>query len=471
MIQNSEAKFDKYKAILYSLIGFLIGFFYFATEFANKYFLLISVLFILIILFWYCRKKYTVTESLLIIMISVLPFSYVNFFGDYHFFGWFYIICLIFFVYQIYVWIKHVTDNAPEKKIQSLFNNIKLLFKRSIPFYIALISLIMIPLSLIPLLISDSVVLGLPNFIQYVFFFATLSLGIIIDKKISKTNYYFIIDIFILIGVICAILLFIQYGLYTLFKITLWDILITNNGKRISCLLLFPDFSSNSLLLSCGAFLAILRFKVKNINLIYFIIIIIALALSGTRTGLFSLIIILAIYLFFNSKGLEKKLIYTSSVAILFILLLFIMSKVRTVDNILQLILDSSGRGFLINKSIEYASRHLWLGTGFDITPILLDHNILVHFYPLLLLNMTGIFYSLLVFSLFALIIIHAKKTKNKYCFWLIIMVLICGAFIPDIISNRYVYVIILLNFLYKSEEKTSKGKELEQKELIKNAD
>lgn len=227
-------------------------------------------------------------------------------------------------------------------------------------------------------------------------------------------------------------------------------------ASRVAYAGLFGDYSFASLYIATGILLLfILFFEQKTIGLLRFIVLegimLIALILTTARTGLYTVVVLLAIYICTRLKQFNWK-VASVLLGICFAVPVFAEKFLELRGN--GNLFDDSGRMETYNKALIVFLDNFLMGIGFGIgnwkaeTGFGIPHNFLIQY-----LGQFGIIG-------FTILLLFFRKFLGKYykfakqMKWLMILVLAGGMFIPDIASSRFFTVIIIM---YMIEAKVNK--------------
>jgi O-Antigen ligase. len=216
---------------------------------------------------------------------------------------------------------------------------------------------------------------------------------------------------------------------------------------RVTYAGVMEDYSFATLYIATGAILLLVSyFEEKKINFLPFILseilFVFSILIVNSRTGLFALMLISVIYLF-------NKLM-RGNIKALFIGLILLLSIPVFCNYLLnsrggQDLLDSSGRVDNYIESFLVFSNHKLFGVGFglvnlkNITGLSVPHNFFVQY-----LVQCGIVGTLL-FTLIFMVFLMKNINKNNNTRWVVYTVLLGSMLIPDIVSSRFLTVIIIM--------------------------
>lgn len=210
---------------------------------------------------------------------------------------------------------------------------------------------------------------------------------------------------------------------------------------------LMNDYSFATLYIATGSMLIFIEYiDGKSINTIKFIgleiYFMIAMLIANSRTGLFALLVSVGIYLLVKVfKGNIKSIVILLGIIIIIPFILSYIVKSRGG----QALLESSGRTSLFKLAIEifYENPLFGLGLGtnkwMNYTGKVLPHNLIAQY-----LAQMGIIGSLIFYSNFVVLIKKYLKYRSEF-WWVILLVLVGSMAIPDIVSSRFLTVLVIV--------------------------
>lgn len=213
---------------------------------------------------------------------------------------------------------------------------------------------------------------------------------------------------------------------------------------------LMNDYSFATLYIATGAILLVIDYiDNKSVNtwgfIIYELFFIISMLLVNSRTGLFAMIIVMGIYLFVKMiQGKVKSIFIITGV----VLVIPYIIQYVTASRGGQQIFEGSGRANLINIAIEVFTNNPLFGIGLGVdnwrslTGVVLPHNMIAQY-----LAQLGIIGSFLFYSNFIVLVNKYLKYKSEF-FWVLLTVLIGAMAIPDIVSSRYLSVLVMITII-----------------------
>ncbi|MDM5359869.1 O-antigen ligase family protein [Peribacillus sp. ACCC06369] len=271
----------------------------------------------------------------------------------------------------------------------------------------------------------------------------------------AKLKSFYLISVFsfslvVIIQRVCADYLQLVVGYY--------DVIGEN---RIVSAGLMNDYSFATLYIATGAIWLVIDYvDNKLINTWKFIMceafLLMSILLVNSRTGLFALVIAMSFYLFVKMVQGKVKSIFI----IMGILLIIPFVTQYIVENRGgQLLFEGSGRGKLIDSAFQVFLENPIFGIGLGtsnwgtLTGLWLPHNMITQY-----LAQLGIVGSILLYLNFLVLAYKYLKYKTGL-FWVLLTVLIGAMAIPDIVSSRFLSVLIMITII------SSANKKLQRKE------
>ena len=346
---------------------------------------------------------------------------------------WFYIWLLFYIVY-------------------SLFNRNKIVFFGENSKLFGVCGLLLV-YSFIPLLMSNSIIEGLKEFLMIGVFLILIMLSDNSRIDCTETEIKQLIDLYIFVMFLTSFGMFIQYIAYKVFSIELFGfkrMYSFGGGLQTGCHLLMEDASSGTIMLGVGGFLALINRNKKLINYFQLIIIIIGMACSGRRTGAVMFGLVMILYILLGIKSSRKKAIFLIVGVLLGSVLLYFMSASRSISNASQLFYNN-GRFQLWYEGIMIYLRKPLFGYGFDnaylanqIMPSkMIVHNTLIRYF-----DMGGIFLGVGFTIIYWYWLKWLKKTQQTDLYWSIIFTCSAAMLIPDVLNARFLYPICIISFM-----------------------
>lgn len=219
---------------------------------------------------------------------------------------------------------------------------------------------------------------------------------------------------------------------------------------------LMNDYSFATLYIATGAILLVIDyFNRTGLNILYFIFIeslfVIAMLIVNSRTGLVAFAFTSVLYLVIKiAKGSLKSIF-------IFILLLIPIPSVFSYINESrggQSLLDSSGRVELFYSAFTVFFEHPFIGVGFGLknlyalTGMYVPHNLIAQYLAQFGLVGSTIFFSTIVFFSSKYLSFQSQYT------WVLFTTLVGSMFIPDIVSSRFLSVLIIITIISSTKNK-----------------
>lgn len=216
---------------------------------------------------------------------------------------------------------------------------------------------------------------------------------------------------------------------------------------RVAYAGLMGDYSFATLYLASGCLIVLLKhLNTKEIGFTKFILyegfLLSAILAVSSRTGLVALAVTVFLYFAFNFRQLNSKLVLVLLICVVAIPFLFekLMASRGS-----QALLDSSGRLDNYIKALDYWGNRFLFGYGlgldnlYSATGLRVPHNFFIQY--LVQIGVVGL--VLIIIPVFWFFINDIRK--SSYDKWLFLLIAIGSMFIPDIVSSRYIYGIILI--------------------------
>ncbi|WP_221685555.1 O-antigen ligase family protein [Enterococcus faecium] len=229
--------------------------------------------------------------------------------------------------------------------------------------------------------------------------------------------------------------------------------------NRIAYAGLMGDFSFAGLYLATGCLYAFLKYvDLKNWKLLFFIIIEVfllgAILCVSARTGLVSLFVTMTLYYLFNINRISVPhlLVLIGGIITTPYILVMLMAGRSG-----QSLLDSSGRLENYMSSLNAFSDKYLIGYGlglnnlYTLLGVAVPHNFFIQY-----LLQTGIIGTLIILSGFFKFTYEELKKSGCYK-WFFLMIVVGAMFIPDIVSSRFLYAIVVLCMISASERTIKK--------------
>ena len=386
----------------------------------------------------FCKSKDFICTCM-VLMAHTWPVSWRNIFGDSAEnlqITWFYLLGAFILLY----WLFNI-NKYKEKKVNTVV----------LGSYVTLCII-----AVYPLLISPSIIEGLKEFFVIYFFIVLTFIAFLSSSSMSEKNSRYVVDAFIWIVVVSAVLLIIQAMIFLIFGETLFKYSVGSyyGNRMISVSLLMEDTSCATIMLGCGIFYMLERFNKKEKPLMYavlMIVTVIGLAFTTRRTSIISLVICLLLYVPINYKGVFKKLAMFSFVGIVMVVMISYLMISRPVEDYSQYFY-SNGRIENYISALGVLAAHP-LGVGYDnvylknLVGDYVPHNTLLRW-----LNMGGIIFAVLMMILLIYLLVAAFRKKLNVDMWVIFYCIIAMNFIPDLLNARFFVIPTMLVFLSVSQ-------------------
>jgi hypothetical protein len=374
-------------------------------------------------------EYHSIDFTFLLLLVISIPISFRSILGDS--FGnfplnWFYIF--------LFAWFIKVIINGASFNTNFFFLIILLLS-----------SLI------IPLILSDNFYEGLKEYLSY----SSFLIGVFIASNKKKTIDNFLFEVFknyyMYVTLLASIGFIIQYIFINFLNIPIlgYDYYA---GGRILIRFLFGDISGATVYVGTGIiFLILSSLRFKNVLIL---IMSISIALTSSRTGLFSLLLTL-ILLFLITKSLKGKFISFVLFAVITLIGFNILFFTRSnIEDLFNLLFDDRGRFSNINNTLSLLYNNYVFGYGLDlgyflqINNMTVAHNVIIH-----LMGQTGIFITFGFLYLLYRIGLIAILKGEKNLILVYVMSMISSLVIPGFFNMRFFTVVTIVILLLKREK------------------
>lgn len=301
-------------------------------------------------------------------------------------------------------------------------------------------------LGIVPTIFSPDVIEALSFYITVAF---CILIPVAIEQKADLTdeNRDLVINSFVNATVIAGVFLIAQAVIQLIFNYNF----VTGKtpeilgGNRIMAVLMFEDISSAMIAFAASAMMLLKRFN--KTALIKILILVVAMALSSSRTGFAAFIIAFGIYVLFgvNKKHRVKLVI---AFGLLAVSAVAVYARVRGIDS-LSSMLDDSGRISGYIASIKVWIKQPIFGFGFsdDVLAATMGEPI-PHFALLKILVEGGIIYFIAMAAYLLNIIILGIKSKSQFGLYALLTTLIGSCFIPSLFETKFVCIIVAIIML-----------------------
>ena len=330
--------------------------------------------------------------------------------------------------------------------------------------HLALLSIVLIFVSLIPAIRGRNISGGITQYINIVVSFILIIIGSSFKYNLNDKEVNILKKDYVLATIITAIGLFIQ-----IFSVHILKMRIGNynlfGGYRHAFGFLFADYSFLSLYLVSGAMM-LYFFKERdryfgNRWIAYFIFLLLASIFTSARTGIVAFIVSFVIFnlgkiIDFIKKDFRKGIIIILAIILLILFSLLLFSEIRDTA-----IFSDSGRFKLNQRAFEIflSSPLCGLGFGNSNYPGMLPHNLLFQY-----LAQGGILFTLPLIG-FLLTLLWEAYRRDKNLVPTLICLLIGSLFIPNIFDSRFLPGLLFILSLAgmgkntKAVSKLDKGK------------
>lgn len=266
-------------------------------------------------------------------------------------------------------------------------------------------------------------------------------------KSYSNKRIHDDICYYYLIGTFCvALQVFMQRSYILIFGSVIGHYAVMGQN-RVAYAGLMGDYSFTTLYLASGCLIVLVKYlTAKELGfakfIIYEILLLSAMILVSSRTGLIALTITVAIYFMFNIRKLNPRVIFVLMICVVATPFLFnsLMASRGS-----QALFDSSGRLENYVEALSYWGDHVFWGYGLGLENLYamigigVPHNFIIQY--LVQIGIVGLIVIIIPIVHFFVNNIW-KANYNKWLFWLMA---IGAMFIPDIVSSRYIYGVVLI--------------------------
>ncbi len=370
------------------------------------------------------NKKENIIIKLFKVLLLSLPMSYIGIFGISmnHIFSWYNIFLVIYMIVLMKYYKKITKTSMLVFIIVFLILVLELLWATDISK--SIIETIQILLMLIPIMITFNVKSELPL------------------KNIDCKKLMFLFSDICIATAICML---IQWWLHYYLNLDI-GIIEYYGFNRVSFFCLFRGASVLPVFMGIGfliLFIELIDNRLKLSNIIKMLIILIAMILNTSRTGIVSLFLVLFFIIgikFLKRPNLKIILLTVSSMLLAFVSINYLISIRAGINGIL----DDNGRFSLIYKGLEVFSSNIktiLFGAGFTgeeiRTLITIPHNFLIQ-----TLAQNGLIITIIIFLL---IFTYFKKNKNNKYKYIILFILLSGMFITDFYANAFITFLFIV--------------------------
>lgn len=221
----------------------------------------------------------------------------------------------------------------------------------------------------------------------------------------------------------------------------------TMGKSRIAYAGIMGDYSFATLFLASGCLILLLEFAcLRKTNLVKFVtremILLYAMLLISARTGIVTFCITLILFFVFNFRKVSGRLILVSITCVC-LLPVFVTKLMSSRGG--QALFETSGRAENYMSALQYWLQKPILGFGLglenlhDATNLGVPHNFFVQY--LVQIGVVGLVLIMVPLIRF----LKRDVLQVGYVKWLFILIAIGSMFIPDIVSSRYLYGVVLI--------------------------
>ncbi|MFP3846776.1 O-antigen ligase family protein [Priestia filamentosa] len=264
------------------------------------------------------------------------------------------------------------------------------------------------------------------------------------ESFVKKLKFYYLVSVFSF-----ALVIIVQRISAEYFGLTVGYYNVIGSNRVVSAGLM-NDYSFATLYIATGAIILIMDYignkGIKTVPFLFFqVFLFISMLLANSRTGLFALAATMVLYLGLKIiQGKKKALLIVVS---------FLLITPYIINYIVdsrggQSITEDSGRINLLYLAFEKFYENPFFGVGLGIsnwstlTGNVLPHNMIAQY-----LAQLGIIGSLLFYSNFLVFINKYFKFRSEFL-WVIGTVLIGAMIIPDIVSSRYLSILVIMTIV-----------------------
>ncbi|HGH7179058.1 TPA: O-antigen ligase family protein [Bacillus luti] len=264
------------------------------------------------------------------------------------------------------------------------------------------------------------------------------------EKFLRKLKFFYIISVFAF-----SLVIIIQTVCFNYLHFTVGYNEVIGQSRVVRAGLM-NDYSFATLYIATGAILLVIEYVDKNTiktwQFISFeVFFLISILLVNSRTGLFALLIVTGAYLLVKLiQGKVKSIFIVAGILIMIPYLIQYITASRGG----QQILEGSGRSDLIQLALQVFFDNPLFGIGLGIanwstlTGLVLPHNMIAQY-----LAQLGIIGSALFYLNFIVLVAKYLKYKSEF-FWVLLTVLVGAMAIPDIVSSRFLSVIVMITII-----------------------
>jgi hypothetical protein len=332
---------------------------------------------------------------------------------------------------------------------------ILILFKRIKINYFFFSPLIMLIFGLLTITKSYDVIDSSKQLLTIILFLISFFIGEFLSQYSSK-DYNIKLKSFYFISVISYSIVIVIQKLCSLLNVKVGYQDVIGSGRVVFAGLM-NDYSFATLYVATGAIILVIDYiDRKKIGLLKFIILesflLCTILIINSRTGLAAFAVTVALYLIVKiARGNLKGILLLILLAIPIPSILAYIVENRGG----QSFFEGSGRVELIYAAIQIFVQHPFIGVGFGlnnlyiITGIRVPHNLIAQY-----LAQFGVIGAGIFFSNFVVLCFKYLRFQSKY-FWVLLTILLGSMLIPDIVSSRFLSVIVIMTIIASVKKNT----------------
>jgi len=305
--------------------------------------------------------------------------------------------------------------------------------------------LLILPLALIvPLVISKDFIAGIKEYLGYASFLMGCIVAGTLKNKLSRIDYAFILPLYVNGVVFAASGVVFQFVMLNFFEISTFYIMRLG-GNRDLYLFLFYDMSGISVYL--GTAIIILLFLGKRVrNYILSAFVFVAMALTSSRTGVLSLVIILIGMVLFAKRNEIAKTPLKVFLAVMGTIAVAILFASRSFfTSLIDMVLSDNGRFQLITSALVNFAEAPLFGKGLDYASQMKALGSMApHFALVDLLVQTGILITLMFISALYYIWRISRRSAFAGFKWVYAVCIIGASFAPSFFALRFFTLICM---------------------------
>lgn len=360
--------------------------------------------------------------TIVLLSISMIPISFVSLFGgsiETFPISWFHVLVLLAFVLVV--------------------------LKGKVDKYYFIFLMLFVGYGVCNAIVQSDVADALKQILMMLLFYVSFFIGNYLEKKGNRVFFSVLYKLYLFGTLSVSGQVIIQYLVMnnSVMKLGTYSYM----SGRTAFGGLMGDFSFATIYIGTGILATILAyFEYRTINLIKLIAIgivqIVGIMLVTSRTGLYALVITLCLYMATHMRHFKTRyLLVIVGVCALAPVLIEVLIANRGGQNLL----DGSGRidGYLV--SLESFKENVLFGCGFGLKNLYeeigreVPHNFFLQY-----LTQTGLIGTCIIVAPFVRFVFKKMKSID-YTKWMLILVFISSMAVPDIMSSRFLYGVILV--------------------------